>query len=716
MRFAFRENVLLWLSAIVYVAAMAAIALVMDAQFYQTAKTGLMRSEDFPDYPPQLPPGFDDDARSLVHDAEAREFLDSPDPDEIIRRKVLAQRLTAEERRQLESQLAATIQSAKIRWERTRLDERTRLERRKTLEEKIRAIQADYPSIVSVQLYLGKTELARLDRKNPHGLNSFRNSLILRNFTLHARFPLYSVNFLDERIGSLVFVYASPIGYEPVENLTRSYWLYLAASLLVVTLAYALTLRFILLPIKNVTKSIQDAEGRQPRFLRAPHSRLERLYNTMARDAMLAGLTGGLGRTRRLRISLPELFELLAPRIVDWFGFNGAWILELVWEGKELLALEGQMPEDKPGEPPAWEILRPAFDPDTARNLRASRESETPQLIARDLPSGKDRVFVGALPGSDAADRALRVLVLLKKNAEEEMPWFEPTADRLYRQVAEIVERHILQSRELFREKSETHVSLSRNLGHDLTNIIATNKLELMTIGQVLRADARAAAGSDDEARRIVREAIERLLDNTRSLQEIVNLYRTYEYLKSPRYEAVNLNLLISEIIEVFLRSMSSPAPVSFDSRDAMPPVEVEPRLLKLALFNLLLNAQDAVRQLPEDKQGDAGIFVQTSLDRDKKKVTVRVSDNGLGIRTADGRLAGKEEIRRIFELGYTTKAGGQAEGLGLNWVRTILTEFHAGELRAYNRPEGGATFEFSLDVAMPARAETAETDSGSAS
>ena len=46
--------------------------------------------------------------------------------------------------------------------------------------------------------------------------------------------------------------------------------------------------------------------------------------------------------------------------------------------------------------------------------------------------------------------------------------------------------------------------------------------------------------------------------------------------------------------------------------------------------------------------------------------------------------------------LGRAVGRGG--EGLGLNWVRTILTDFHNGELRARNRPEGGAEFGFSLD------------------
>jgi len=89
--------------------------------------------------------------------------------------------------------------------------------------------------------------------------------------------------------------------------------------------------------------------------------------------------------------------------------------------------------------------------------------------------------------------------------------------------------------------------------------------------------------------------------------------------------------------------------------------------------------------------------LVQTRWDRGRDRVVVEVSDTGTGVRTPEGKLAGEEEIQRIFDLGYSTKPGGQGEGLGLNWVRVILTEFHRGELRAFNRAEGGAVFEFTL-------------------
>jgi signal transduction histidine kinase len=299
----------------------------------------------------------------------------------------------------------------------------------------------------------------------------------------------------------------------------------------------------------------------------------------------------------------------------------------------------------------------------------------------------------------------MRVLVMLGRRPAdaEQAAWYRDTAEKVYRQVLGLVERQTGQSRELLREKGEANISLSRNLGHDLTNIIATNKLELMTVRSLLDGDPSTWFDHAEKIA-ILKESLTCLLDNTRSLQQIVNLYRAYEHLKSPRYERTEINPLIEELIAIFHLSMSAPVDIVCDFAKGLPCVEIEPRLVKLALFNLLSNAQDAIRRLPPEEQSGARIVVQTLADPSRPDVvTVRVSDTGPGIRTPDGSLAAAEEIDRVFELGYTTKGSEGGEGIGLNWVRTILTEFHPSELIAYNRPQGGATFQFRLPAARNA-------------
>ena len=79
----------------------------------------------------------------------------------------------------------------------------------------------------------------------------------------------------------------------------------------------------------------------------------------------------------------------------------------------------------------------------------------------------------------------------------------------------------------------------------------------------------------------------------------------------------------------------------------------------------------------------------------DGEMICCEVADQGPGI--------APEVIGRIFEPFFTTKRAGEGTGLGLSISHGIVRA-HGGEIRAQNRPEGGARFWFELPRATPAR------------
>jgi signal transduction histidine kinase len=111
---------------------------------------------------------------------------------------------------------------------------------------------------------------------------------------------------------------------------------------------------------------------------------------------------------------------------------------------------------------------------------------------------------------------------------------------------------------------------------------------------------------------------------------------------------------------------------------------------IQQVIVNLALNAMDAMRDLPVEKRR----LVIRSSRTGVKEAEVCVVDTGEGIPPA--------MLSRIFEPFVTSKPAGM--GLGLAISRTIV-EAHGGQIRAANRPEGGAVICFTLPLAPGQRA-----------
>ena len=86
----------------------------------------------------------------------------------------------------------------------------------------------------------------------------------------------------------------------------------------------------------------------------------------------------------------------------------------------------------------------------------------------------------------------------------------------------------------------------------------------------------------------------------------------------------------------------------------------------------------------------DHKLLLHTDV-REGSKVTVSIADTGTGIP--------RDQLARVFETFYTTKANGT--GLGLPIARAIV-ETYGGKIWAANRPEGGAVVSFVLPLVRP--------------
>ncbi|HSC58153.1 MAG TPA: GAF domain-containing protein [Gemmatimonadales bacterium] len=117
------------------------------------------------------------------------------------------------------------------------------------------------------------------------------------------------------------------------------------------------------------------------------------------------------------------------------------------------------------------------------------------------------------------------------------------------------------------------------------------------------------------------------------------------------------------------------------DLAEALPPVTGDAEQLLQVVLNLVSNAEHAMAGA-----GEGTGTIRTWAD--DRWVGCEVLDPGAGI--------APEVIGRIFEPFFTTKPAGQGTGLGLSISHGIIRA-HRGEIRAQNRPEGGARLWFEL-------------------
>ena len=523
--------------------------------------------------------------------------------------------------------------------------------------------------------------------------NTFANSLVLGRFwgETTRQFDSLATGLTN---GEIDFRYTSPRGIPAIGDLTWRYWLLLGTVVLALSALYWYILRHLIMPIKTVTSCVDRSKEALPEILPNAGTVLETAYNDLAREALLNAVTRAMAEHMSLDrlVSRDEILAGLPDLIAPKFGFAAVCLVELAMgEGPvsavcRCRAAFGGKDSDrwpKPAEAD-WIALARQFNRDwTDRVLEFAVGNHA-----------KGRPYFAVPIVADLEQRHVTFLAATPRGslAHENVRWHRETLRRLANVVRAGLETLEMQRDLIVREKSEANISLSRALGHDLTNVIATSKLELDTVRRFLSLPPERQADPDPPLRALFTESLQGLLNNTKFLQEIINIYRSFSYVHHPQYEWADLGALLDEVVGLFHLSLSRRIRIHRQYANDVPHTWVEPRLLKLAVFNLLTNATDALKSRAST-EGDFGasLWVSTACDPASKAITVSVRDNGGGIRNQSGELASPDEIREIFRAGFTTKRHGMAEGLGLNWVRQIVLEFHRGQLRARNHPEGGA-------------------------
>lgn len=233
--------------------------------------------------------------------------------------------------------------------------------------------------------------------------------------------------------------------------------------------------------------------------------------------------------------------------------------------------------------------------------------------------------------------------------------------------------------------------SMTRGLAHEIKNPLSTVALN----AQLLREEILDSPLSDDERAAMTRRT-DTLAREAARLRDILSDFLRYAGRMQLDRRRCDLRDVATEIGDFFM-PQAEQARTRFVQESAAAPVEcdLDPALVKQAVLNLLLNAVQAMEDLPEHRARTLRLAVaaEPAAERGgRPRAVVEVDDTGPGI--PEAQRAG------AFEPYRSTKPGGN--GLGLATARRIV-EAHGGSIEALPAPGGGARFRIALPLAEPA-------------
>jgi len=189
----------------------------------------------------------------------------------------------------------------------------------------------------------------------------------------------------------------------------------------------------------------------------------------------------------------------------------------------------------------------------------------------------------------------------------------------------------------------------------------------------------------DSETSETSRKQLVSLHQQARRAAEIVQNLQYFARPPAPGRSPVNLSELIQRTLHLQAYPLrKSNITVDFLQEPTLPPVMADPNQLMQVFLNLILNADQAIRE-----SRDKGT-IRIRLGRNPNSVWVMFQDDGPGI--------APEVLPHIFDPFFTTKRPGRGTGLGLSICKTLLRE-HNGNIEAATAPDGGAVFTITLPV-----------------
>ncbi len=220
---------------------------------------------------------------------------------------------------------------------------------------------------------------------------------------------------------------------------------------------------------------------------------------------------------------------------------------------------------------------------------------------------------------------------------------------------------------------------LLNTLQHELSNPL---------FGLNLTSSILESETTNPETKSILAEISQNANRSQTIIKNFSNLYndqQEFKKIKLYRFVEEVITLTKSETREIY-KSIQC---VGFDPGDPRGDLEIttNPTCLTQIIFNLTINAAQAIKELPGNDFRKNNIVIK--LEKSNDFVIISIIDDGPGVKS--------EDVATIFEPFFTTKDSGT--GLGLSICQNLAVQLGSKIELKNNSPLNGATFSITLPI-----------------
>lgn len=260
-------------------------------------------------------------------------------------------------------------------------------------------------------------------------------------------------------------------------------------------------------------------------------------------------------------------------------------------------------------------------------------------------------------------------------------------------------ERNALREQLFQARKMETVGRLAGGIAHDFNNFLTV----IMGYAELGLLNPNA-----DEH---LRHDLRLILDTSQKAARLTTQLLDYSSKKMIEPEVLDLNQVLTEAEQLLASMLGARIVLRLELETQLWPVRFDRSQLEQIVFNLALNARDAMNgegrlTITTTNRAQGGPDLPASTDMQPgDQVALVVRDSGIGM--------SRELLEQIFEPFFTTKEKGKGTGLGLSAVYGAVKQ-NSSRIKVSSEPGQGSCFEVLIPAyrsAAPARS----TQAGSA-